>query len=99
MDAEEWAAERAAQKARANQSLCKGCGRPIVWGAYCTPDGAVVKVPLDPTPPCYSLLPDNPLIDDMTAVHPLSRSDFMVSHFATCPKANAFSGRTRKAAR
>jgi hypothetical protein len=62
-------------------SACRGCGKPIVWGV--TSDGK--KIPLDPRPPTYRIVNDIP--DSVKVV----RDTFvMVSHFATCPKANQF---------
>lgn len=63
---------------------CKGCDAPIVWGR--TSLGHAV--PLDPKPPVYQLTESGALVRMTNA---------MVSHFATCPKANDFSGSRRKA--
>ena len=64
-------------------SACRGCGKPICWGV--TADGK--RIPLDPRPPVYRIVNDaggNEVVErDKNA---------MVSHFATCPKANEFSG-------
>ena len=70
-------------------SACKGCGNPIVWGE--TEEGK--KIPLDPRAPVY--VETDP--DTQTQPIPVTRSRIaMVSHFATCPDANRFSGRKKK---
>lgn len=56
---------------------CKRCGRKIVWGV----DGQGKKIPLDPTPACYSIWRR----DSTTAYIDRERS-VMVSHFAVCSK-------------
>ena len=67
-------------------AICHGCNKEIVWAQ--TKDG--VRIPLDPRAPVYRLLGDSrdpaPVIRDKTA---------MVSHFATCPNANEFSGKKK----
>ena len=65
-------------------SECKGCGKKIYWGAL--PDGK--RVPLDPVPPCYRYDAATGVAARMTGC--------MVSHFATCPKANEFSGKKKQ---
>jgi len=70
-------------------SICKGCGKEIVWGV--TPDGK--RIPLDPRPPVYSILPNQPEDGDMQVVRDHNAS---VSHFATCTKANDFSSSTKR---
>ena len=63
-------------------SVCKGCGKEIVWGT--TEEGK--KIPLDPRPPVYRKLA---IVNGELTV---DRVDFaLVSHFATCSKANDFS--------
>lgn len=47
------------------------------------------KVPLDPSAPVYEVVDEDGL---KTAVR---TSTAMVSHFATCPKANLFSGKNK----
>ena len=66
-------------------SACKGCGARIVWGLM--PDGK--KIPLDPKPPIY-------IVDEDRGTCRRLSQDFMVSHFATCPNANDFSGKGKK---
>ncbi len=78
-------------------SKCKGCGKRIVWGE--TPEGK--KIPLDPSAPVYSIdVGENSgemRVWDGLGVRPVERRrGFMVSHFATCPDANRFSGSKRK---
>ena len=83
---------------------CRGCGKPVLWVAITKADGTIGKLPLDPRAPVYFVGgrsgPDgspcatkankdrDPLIQD-----PLPEA--YVSHFATCPKANEFSGGRR----
>ena len=73
---------------------CKGCGKPIVWAML---DGK--PIPLDPRPPIYRVERG----DKGTTVasrlelrwsEPQDKGpiEAMVSHFATCSKAAAFSG-------
>lgn len=69
-------------------STCRGCGADLVWGV--TPDGK--RIPLDPRPPVYrtgTLLPDG-------GVRCERDREALCSHFATCPKADQFSGSRRK---
>jgi hypothetical protein len=71
-------------------STCRGCGREIVWGT--TEDGK--KIPLDPRAAVYMLGPRK--IDDgdhADGDQIVKRTTLaLVSHFATCAKANQFSG-------
>jgi len=67
---------------------CRGCGRPIVFAI--NHDTGMV-IPLDPKPPVYGVLEE---ADGEIVCKRLERA--MVSHFATCSKANDFSGRNRK---
>lgn len=66
---------------------CKGCGKPIVWGV----DAMGQRIPLDPSAPVYRMdeQPDGSIV----AARDLR---YAVSHFKTCPKANEFSGRSKK---
>lgn len=57
---------------------CRACGCPLIFVEG--PNGK--PIPLDKRSPTYE-------IREGKAV----RSEAMVSHFATCPKAGAFSGR------
>lgn len=84
---------------RFKTSTCKGCGKPIVWGK--TPDGKTV--PLDPRAPVYLVACDTDGGEATAELESKSGSNgmghaqaHMVSHFATCPQAAAFS-RGRKA--
>jgi hypothetical protein len=71
-------------------SACRGCGREIVW--VLTQDGK--KIPLDRRPVIYRHVGNDshgtPIVD---RVEPLPFH--AVSHFATCSKANEFSGSKR----
>lgn len=69
-------------------SACKGCGAPIVWGL--TPEGK--RIPLDPKPPVYAYEADNGNCLQVKA------ATVYVTHFATCPKANDFSGKNGRTA-
>lgn len=73
-----------------NKTFCKGCGKEIVWGV--TSPGKAV--PLDPRPPVYHVTSDTKSKSGYSAIRAIGTH--MVSHFATCPKANDFSG-SRKA--
>ncbi len=67
-----------------NTSVCRSCGREIVWKK--TQHGKAV--PLDPKALVFSVVGD-------IAVKPtpgVLGETFMVSHFATCPDANKWSG-------
>jgi len=67
-------------------SKCKGCGKTIVWGMT----EAGKKIPLDPKPPVYRVLDENP--EPNAYMENVKRAQrCYVSHFATCPKANEFS--------
>ena len=73
---------------------CKGCGKPMVW-AYIVKEGTRTgkRVPLDPRPIVYRLLGgfDSPEYEAQALPH----VEGMVTHFATCPNANEFSGSKR----
>jgi hypothetical protein len=76
-------------------SPCRGCGRKIVWGLLREADPEsggewITRVPLDPTPACYLIIDGNTA--DVIVVR---QKAAMVSHFATCPKASAFTRRRR----
>lgn len=64
---------------------CRGCKAPIYWAI--SPKGK--KIPLDVRAPVYREDPGRP-------GHLIEGEDHYVSHFATCPKASQFSGRSRK---
>lgn len=64
---------------------CKGCGKPLIFAR----DAEGKIHPLDPRPPTYRLE------RDMTGAEIAVRVDALVSHFATCPKANDFSAGRR----
>lgn len=82
-----------------NEGVCEGCGKRIWW---INQDGK--RVPLDPVAPTYQVL----LHDSTDPAQPLrgrwvranaegEREPALVSHFSTCPEANRFSGRNRRA--
>ncbi len=71
-------------------TFCRSCGREVVWKT--TQHGK--KVPLDPKALVFSVVGE-------TAVKPtpgVLGETFMVSHFATCPDANQWSGKNREPA-
>ena len=75
-------------------SLCKGCGKPIVW-ALITKNGVRTgkRVPLDPLPIIYKI---NGFDEPEYEAHSILQADGMCSHFVTCPKANEFSGKNKR---
>lgn len=73
---------------------CRGCGRPILWAVHA---GSGKRAPFDPRPSAEGEFvlqeqPDGTLI----AVHDPKGSERYVSHFATCPKADEFRGRSKQ---
>lgn len=67
---------------------CRGCGRQVVF--VTTAEGKTV--PLDPSAPVFVREADG----DGGGVWAQDRSgSVLVSHFATCSRANDFSGRNR----
>lgn len=66
-------------------SNCRGCGKEIIWGVNL--EGK--KIPLDPAPPVYVSMGNTGITNGMVVTRD---PDAMVSHFATCPEANEFSG-------
>ena len=74
----------------AEQVACKGCGKPILW-ARLIPDGSKM-IPLDTRPAIYELT--SAITGEVTCARADAR--FAVSHFATCPKANEFSGTSKR---
>jgi len=66
---------------------CKGCEKVVVWAL----DAEGKWIPLDPTPPVYHVA-----LDPKGQPRCLRAQAAMVSHFATCPKANEFSGSKKK---
>lgn len=78
---------------------CRGCGRAIVWAW----DESGKAIPLDPRPPVYRVSehPERSAPACTRLISPFEADGalqgFMVSHFATCPKANDFSGSRRPA--
>lgn len=65
-------------------SQCKGCGREIVWAKG--PNGKLL--PLEKAT-AYEL-------DGRNAIRIDSFHGPFISHYLTCPKANEFSGKSRK---
>lgn len=63
---------------------CDGCGRPIIWAE--TKDGT--RIPLDPRPAVYLTVGWK----DGTISKVERLREALVTHFATCQKANEFSG-------
>jgi hypothetical protein len=74
-------------------TLCRGCGKPIVFVVVQKEDGEEGRAILDFRAPVYEVVTDG---DDRTIVRRSKTA--AVSHFATCPKANEFSGSKKKAA-
>ena len=75
-------------------TTCRSCNREIVWAE--TSHGK--KVPLDPKALVFSVMSQG---DKLIAVKPTGGpigERFMVSHFATCPDANQWSGQKREPA-
>lgn len=82
-------------KEEAISATCKGCGKRIVWGV--TPEGK--KIPLDPVAPVYRIAENTG--GALPSEAPVYRArgdghDYLISHFATCPAANQFSGSRRE---
>lgn len=76
------------------EGKCAGCGRPIVWGQL--PDGT--KIPMDPKPATYLLLApalEHYKVQRANGNKDKAQGQVMVSHFATCPKADQFSRNNR----
>lgn len=77
-------------------SACMGCGKEILWGKL--PSGGTI--PLDTVAPVYTVTGEydpstdrNPYEAFKVARVPLT----YVSHFATCSRANQFSGKNKAA--
>ena len=70
--------------------LCRGCERPILWALLPVENGPPKRIPLDTTPATYEVTGFD---DDGTPI--VRRANAYVSHFATCPQANQFSGERR----
>ena len=83
-----------------NTQPCRGCGKPILWAALADVDGKLVVnengspkcIPLDPRAPVYHVR----FFDDGRSSEADRAPDTFVSHFATCPAANQFSGSSKK---
>ena len=67
---------------RTKTSLCKGCQKPIVWAK--SSEGKMI--PIDPRPPIYAYSTEG---GETVARRVFAHG---VSHFATCPNADNFSG-------
>lgn len=75
-------------------SKCRGCGRDVVFVTARNAKGDQVTVPLDPSAPVYYRESDG----EGGGIWVQDRSrEVLVSHFATCSKANDFSGSSRTA--
>ena len=72
-------------------SICKGCGKEIIWGMMSNGK----KISLDPRAPIYSIMSRDPVYG-FYEVSRIELETAMVSHFATCAKANDFSGKNKK---
>lgn len=68
---------------------CQGCGKRILFARVTKLDGEEGHVPLDPVPAVYHVAYNE---DGSAEATKATRHRVMVSHFATCPKANEFSG-------
>ena len=68
-----------------SEGTCKGCGKKVIWVTITKADGTTGQLPLDPSAPVYEVDPVSPAIGERTKTA-------FVSHFATCPQANLFSG-------
>ncbi len=73
-----------------NQSKCRSCGKEIVWAK--TQHGKAV--PLDPKALVFSVMMEKGemLAISITGHKGHAGDTIMVSHFATCPDANKWSG-------
>ena len=69
-------------------AVCKGCGKQIVW-AFITRNGERTgkRVPLDPRPVVYKV---KSFDDAEYEAQAIPQAEGMVTHFATCPKADEF---------
>ena len=72
-----------------DQAKCAGCGKAIIWAR----SEAGAKIPLDAVAPVYFL--DGREEGPAGLPHALRAETTYVSHFATCPNAAQFSGRSR----
>lgn len=73
---------------------CRSCGREIVWAE--TNHGK--KVPLDAKGLVFSVLPAPHGLTAVLAEPRVMGERLMISHFATCPQANQWSGQHRETA-
>ena len=80
-----------------SESICKGCGARIVW-ARCES----TTIPLDPRAPVYRVRETGSGRNAALEAERMPRTiedhtvAFLVSHFATCPKANQCSASRKK---
>ena len=74
---------------------CKGCGKSIYFAKQLMGDGKYKWVPLDPVAPIFEIT-----VDSLGGVPVQCKQDktakYMVSHFATCAKANDFSSSKKR---
>ena len=83
---QDWPRSLSFDDPKSEMTLCKGCGKPIVWGID---SETSKKIPLDPRPPIYAIS-SSETVDGCVPVIRLKKDEAAVSHFATCPKANQF---------
>lgn len=70
---------------------CKGCGKPMLWAK--NENGKMI--PLDPKAPVWAMTGE---AENDGALPLVERApNAFVTHFATCPQANRFSGASKKA--
>ena len=74
-----------------SEARCKGCDKPIIWGVLTNQHGEMKRLPLDPKPPIYRVIgTESTSAGESVKVQRMDNA--LVSHFATCPNANDFSG-------
>ena len=72
---------------------CKGCGAEIIWAK----NENDKLIPLDAKAPVYVLtMREDTTMTGTARCQRAEKGRAFVSHFATCPKANEFSGGKKK---
>lgn len=72
---------------------CKGCGAEIIWAK----NENNKMIPLDAKAPVYVLtMRDDTTMDGEARCQIAEKGRAFVSHFATCSKANEFSGSKKR---